>query len=210
MRECIICKEKDYPVNTSKFPAIYCSYSCYEKELKFNKPPNTKCMSCGIPFYRKPYYLKRVKNITCSKECNAELRKSTMAGSNNHQYGLIGPENASYKGSVLKVNTGYLVEYCPDHPYPCDKSTKSVRVRQHRLVVEKNHHLFDSDYFEEINGRIVLKQEYDVHHINEVKTDNRIENLKILSRSKHSSLHMSQKKLLRDNLGRIIGVSKLP
>lgn len=211
MDKCIICGQQDYVVDTKKFPAEYCSYGCYEQALKFKKPPNTKCENCGIPFYKKPSYLKKIKKgISCSKKCTAELRKKWMLGEGNHQFGLIGPKNASYKKSELLTNYGYIIEYCPNHPYPHDKSTKTVRVLQHRLVVEKNYKLFEPHFFEEIDNKIVLKQEYDVHHINEDKTDNRIENLKILTRSEHSSLHNSQKKLLRDNLGRIIGVSKLP
>lgn len=51
------------------------------------------------------------------------------------------------------TNYGYLLEYCPGHPYPHDR--------------------FDEAYFEFIDGWKVLKPEYDVHHINEDKKDNR-------------------------------------
>lgn len=54
--------------------------------------------------------------------------------------------------------------------------TKQKNIKQHRWVMEQ--HL----------GRKLSKDE-DVHHINGVKTDNRIENLQILSHSDHSKLH---------------------
>ena len=209
--ECIICGKRDYIVNTSKYPARFCSYKCYEKWLMWNKKPNCCCEVCGKPMYMKKYRLKKVKNwITCSKQCSNELRKKTMSGENNHQYGLTGDKNASFKGSEIISEFGYILSYSPGHPFPHDKTYRGARVFKHRLVVEENYYLFDRKYFIEIKGKFYLKPEYVVHHINEIKADNRIENLQVLTISEHTKLHNNRKKIIRSpSSGRIIGVEKI-
>lgn len=187
----------------------YCSYKCYEKWSRDNKEPNCSCVICGKQMYLKPSRIKRAVNgITCSKDCANKLKAIYMKGENNHQYGLTGDKNSSFAGDVIVSNYGYLLEYCPGHPYPHDRSNKTVRVLQHRLVIERNYKKFSPEYFEEVDGMIVLKQCYEVHHKNENKQDNRLENLEILTKSEHISYHNSQKEILRDNLGRIVGVVK--
>ena len=66
----------------------------------------------------------------------------------------------------------------------------------------------NAKYFEEINGWVVLKDEYDVHHINEIKTDNRLENLQILTRSEHRALHNTLEAQKAQKYKAIIGVLK--
>lgn len=117
----------------------------------------------------------------------------------------MGELNSSFKGKTIFTSHGYILEYCPNHPF---SSKKHGRIRQHRLVIERNYKKFDPKYFETINGYLVLKLEYDVHHINENTQDNRLENLQVLTRSEHSRHHNLQKTIIRDNLGRIIGVIK--
>lgn len=89
----------------------------------------------------------------------------------------------NWKGGTFNSG-GYVMEYAPTHP----KNSKGY-VRQHRLVMER--HL----------GRYLSRSE-DVHHINGDKTDNRLENLVILSRSEHERLHKTDAQ--RDNQGRFV------
>ena len=100
--ECIICGKKDYPVDTKKFPKDFCSYKCYEEWQKWHKEPNCECAVCHRKMYLKPSRLKRVVNgITCSKECANILKSEYMKGKNNHQYGLVGDKNTSFKGNEI-------------------------------------------------------------------------------------------------------------
>lgn len=183
--KCEICGKNNYVVDTKKFPARFCSYKCYEEWQKFNKDPNCECAICKVKMYLKPARLKRLKNdITCSLECANKLKSFYMMGEKNHQFGLKGDLNSSFKG-IETIHHDYIYEYCPNHPL-CNKDG---RVRQHRLIIEKNYQLFNSEYFELVSNFFVLKEIYDVHHINEIKSDNRIENLQILTRSEHTTLH---------------------
>lgn len=78
-----------------------------------------------------------------------------------------------YGSIVEKVFiSGYWYIYSPYHP----NCTKKGYVAEHRLVAEK------------MIGRFINKDE-DVHHINGNKTDNRPENLMVLSHSDHMKLH---------------------
>ena len=87
-----------------------------------------------------------------------------------------GKNHPQWKGGKYKQN-GYVRVYSPTHPY-CDCN---LRVLEHRLVMEK--HL----------GRYLLPTEV-VHHINGIRTDNRIENLALFSKSYHAKLHSKENK----------------
>lgn len=140
----ILCKECGNICDKPKAPKGFCSYSCYEQFRKFNAEPNCECAICHRPMYLKPSRLKRIKNSpTCSKECANKLKAIYFSGKGNHQYGLIGDKNASFKGKETISNYGYILEYAPNHPFPHDKSIKGTRVLQHRLVIERNYEKFD-------------------------------------------------------------------
>lgn len=151
----------------------FCSQKCFNAWLRANRIMNCKCAYCGKPIHRKPYRLKRCKHgITCSKECNNKYRSIWFSGKNNHQYGLVGELNASFKSHQHKTVYGYITEEAPGHPFPQDKYDGVTHVLQHRLIVEQNYKMFDPDAFVIINGKHYLKQEYIVHHINKNKADN--------------------------------------
>jgi hypothetical protein len=137
-----------------------------------------------------------------------ELKRTLYSGIGNHQYGLKGDLNASFKGKELTKINNDLVDiyvYCPDHPY----ANKNGRVVKHRLIVEQHYELFDFKYFEKVKGRVVLKKTTQIHHINEDHNDNRIENLIPVTRSEHKIIHNLFKDIVRDpKNGRITGVIK--
>ncbi|MBK8424388.1 MAG: HNH endonuclease [Elusimicrobia bacterium] len=84
-------------------------------------------------------------------------------------------EHPMWKGGVVKKG-GYLVELCPWHPY----ATKAGYVPQHRLVIER--HI----------GRFLKPNEH-VHHRDNSKTNNHIDNLELLTEHDHLSLHAKKR-----------------
>lgn len=96
-------------------------------------------------------------------------------------YATTRKPRGAYKDYV--VINGYIYVYNPIHP----KATKLGYIAEHRLIGEK------------IVGRYLFDDEV-VHHINLDKTDNREENLQVMTFSEHSHLHQSIKR--RDESGK--------
>ena len=185
----------------------YCSLKCCGLAAKAK--PNTECTICKTPMHLKPSQLQKRKwGTTCSKECRLKLRVLNTSEEANHQYGLRGSLNSSFKYQVRLVknhNRYYYQVWMPEHP----NSNSSSRVLLHRLVVEENHNLFDPKYFYDSEFGKILYKHYDVHHKDKNTLNNSIENLEILTRSEHSSLHSRGKIHKRNHKnGQIIGIVK--
>lgn len=97
-----------------------------------------------------------------------------------------GEDHHNWKGGLIMHADGYILEYAPDHP---DAPSNKGYVLQHRLVMERS------------LGRYLQSTEL-VHHKNEDKQDNRIENLEIKTRSTHMQLHKATGAAPRDESGR--------
>ena len=155
---------------------------------------NAKCPVCGATFHLKPSKLGKDKNHYCSRECHRKAKREYMKGNKNHQYGLTGEKNPTWKGGRKFTNYGYYSVYCPNHPF-CDRAT--LHVFEHRLVAEK--YLLDDDNSVEINGKRYLRPDYDVHHIDFDRTNNDVNNLVVLKKSEHMRLHCKLNQAERDS-----------
>lgn len=106
-------------------------------------------------------------NIKKNNEVSKLIRSKARQGENSSTW--KGGRKINKKGHVLVLRKG--------HPM----ADKSGYVLEHRLVM--------AEYL----GRILSSKEI-VHHINGIKTDNRIENLKIMTNAEHTILHHKGKK----------------
>lgn len=84
--------------------------------------------------------------------------------------------NPNYGGGKYVDDKGYIRVLDPHHPY----NIKGY-VYEHRSLMEK--------YLNRI-----LQPWETVHHINEIKTDNRVQNLFLCTHSEHSAIHREGKK----------------
>ena len=157
----------------------FCCISCvgkHESKQAIAKRTISLCVICGKK------YISRSEirpSQFCSNKCKiksliiwnkSEEKKVVMAEKNG------GINCYNWKGGRTKNEQGYIMIYAPNHPHAHNKY-----VFEHRLVMEK--HL----------GRYLTKKEV-VHHINEIISDNRLENLELLGWGNHTK-HHNEKRL---------------
>lgn len=93
-----------------------------------------------------------------------------------HNHHQVGENGSNWNGGKTIHSNGYILIFRPDHP----SCSVSGYVPEHRLVYE--------EYY-----NCCLLSWIDIHHINKIKTDNRIENLQPIMRSQHCFLHHKNK-----------------
>lgn len=86
-----------------------------------------------------------------------------------------GSRNKKGVSRILTIH-GYYEVFQPQHPL----AKKNGYVREHRMIA------WDAGLFTDAT--------LEVHHKNENKTDNRLENLEIITHEEHASLHWKGKK----------------
>lgn len=194
--KCKVCGKEEL-VCPSRFKSYKtCSFECssvYRKSLNLN----CICPICGIKFHAKPHHLKSLKwgEPCCSMSCSAEQRREKMSGENNHQFGLKGELNASFKSKKHISNYGYMLITMPEHPF-CDCDGK---VREHRIVAEE--FLLTEENSVKVDGKYYLDQKLEVHHKDLNRLNNDPSNLMLLTKSEHMTLHqkLRREKKMQNN-----------
>lgn len=104
-----------------------------------------------------------------------------------HKFGSM-EDHYNWKGGRHIDGDGYIHIRKPDHPY-----AQGGYVLEHRLVMEEylKETLPDSFYLIKINGTLYLRPTIIVHHINEKKDCNTIDNLFPMTAAEHVFWHKS-------------------
>lgn len=156
------------------------------------KPEPRPCAcGCGNLAARGRRYISGHNNVgqKRSEETRAKLREQKL-GPANPAFGKLGAESASWKGGLQRHGSGYVLQYAPDHPFAVKRY-----VMQHRLIAEAHlrEHAPGSEFLVEVAGVLYVSPKADVHHDNEIKDDNRLENLIVMWKGDHTRHHILQR-----------------
>jgi len=112
-------------------------------------------------------YIDRMRQSLIGKKHSKEtIEKMKLA--------QVGEKHWNWNGGKICRGGGYILILKPEHPF----CVKDGYVCEHRLVMEK------------FLGRYLTKEEI-IHHINGIRNDNRIENLRLFKNHKeHREFHL--------------------
>lgn len=129
--------------------------------------------------WRKPItqeFRKRMSERNKGKKISEEQRRKISENNSCNYNGLNG------YGHTKDHNQGYVLAYAPKHPH----AHKDGYVMLHTVILERS------------LGRYLEDDEV-AHHINHNKKDNRIENLELMKKREHMSMHMKERHEKRRN-----------
>lgn len=130
------------------------------------------CEGCKKLFYKQPSDSKKywLKKRFCSIECSGTtFKKGHKPKHIDKLRSVYGKDHHLWKGGRSITNRGYM-----------EIKVNKKRYLEHRYVMEQ--HL----------GRKLQRHEH-VHHVNGDKLDNRLENLKLMSREEHNKMHTEER-----------------
>lgn len=160
----------------------------YTKSIIINTKnmPIVNCYLCNKETYKRPSQIKRARHIFCSSECYGKY--VTREHSEIRKCEVCGKEFKAIKGNIKRRMTKCCSRQCLKKWWKNNRVTYIGKdgyehynnQRKHRIIIER------------FIGRKLKKDEV-VHHINGIKNDNRLENLRLMSKSEHHKLHAKEK-----------------
>lgn len=194
-----ICDNCNKPFQCERFRIeqrehLFCSKKCEGEFRKSQTELNCVCEVCGKQYHIKQSHIDKYGSKYCSKKCQDKARKSYMKGEGNHQFGLKGNKNASWKSDEKISSYGYKLIRCLNHPF----ANIDGFVFEHRLVAER--YLLNEENSVIVGNQKYLSADYVVHHIDFDRLNNDKNNLIVLTLNEHTKLH----KILRNNLDQLL------
>jgi len=177
-KECRFCKKLFSLPRCRDYRDHYCSRACGNKHREAIKQSRkAKCPNCEKEFIARNAQLRDGNKPYCSISCITKGKKqkedhkrkrleSYMRGNHLHPSGA---DVHNWKGGIALTTQGY---------YKYSAGENAGR-NVHTVLIEQK------------IGRRITNQEV-VHHINHVKTDNRIENLRLMTRAEHMRHHLHE------------------
>ena len=144
----------------------FCSKKCYSAS-RIGAPTWNK----GLSGWRTKEHTQKLIDITIQRNKEKPISSENARINGIKAKRNTGPQHKDWKGGRKKTQAGYVYVLAKDHPRQQDGY-----VFEHIVVLEQ--HL----------GRLLNDKEV-VHHINQIRDDNRLENLCLMFRSDHTSLH---------------------
>jgi len=185
-RTCVFCGGEFSIIQSSKI--MCCSDECAKKQAGVTRKAlqvTKVCKGCSKEFLVQPSRINRT--YYCSQDCRYRSDYSIEQQSLRNSM----ENNPYWKGGSIKTPAGYVLIKSEKHLF-CNRKGYSM---EHRLILEENlrTEVPDHPFLIEIEGVKYLRQEIDVHHIDEDKSNNMLYNLIALTRTAHQIVHHGRK-----------------
>lgn len=179
---CKVCSA-EYRVPPSRAEtAEFCSITCASigRGQRSRKRVSIICANCKQGFEAPAAHADR--RVFCSYKCRNASATFKMSSAD----AVRREKNPMWSGGNVDHSDGYLYDYAADHPF-----ASNGYVLSHRLVMERWLRLKDesSPFLIKLGNQWYLSPEFIVHHIDENKRNNSINNLSCLTAAEHTGLH---------------------
>lgn len=179
-KTCVICNKGFAVISSRAESAKTCGLECRGKLIakKYEDDRSKlKCKACGGAFSVPTCH--EARRSYCSMECADAHRNDNMGR---------GSEANSWKGGRVKHSGGYIYIQSMGHPYA---TSRTLYVFEHRLVTEDRMRVESPGhkFLIEIGGVKYLRQEIQVHHVDEDRQNNAPSNLLACTAQAHRAIH---------------------